>query len=75
GPFKALLDRVKRFEFRRDDRGYKVGDVLHLAEFDPAKEGGDYTGRVVLRRVTYKLPGGTFGVPEGFCVLSIEEYP
>ena len=33
---------VKLHDLRRQDRDYKVGDVLHLQEFDPRS--GKYTG-------------------------------
>lgn len=35
GPFAAVRDGLKTFEWRRDDRGYEVGDVLRLREWDP----------------------------------------
>jgi hypothetical protein len=69
GPFQAVRDRVKRFEWRKNDRDYQEGDVLSMREWDPTTE--RYTGRVEEHRVTYVLTEG-FGVPEGFCVMSIE---
>lgn len=36
-PWQALADGTKTFEFRRDDRGYMVGDVLDLALWDPGR--------------------------------------
>ena len=51
--FPGLLDRSKSFEVRNNDRDYKVGDVLMIREWDPSSE--TYTGRRVLRRVTYVL--------------------
>lgn len=72
-PFAALLDGSKRFEFRRDDRGFQVGDILVLREWD--HEMLLYTGREFFAQVTYVLreePGAVaFGVPEGYCVMSI----
>jgi hypothetical protein len=32
-PFAAILSGEKRHEIRRDDRGFKVGDVLRLREY------------------------------------------
>lgn len=61
---------LKRFEFRKDDRGYEVGDVLTLREWDPATE--QYTGDDILRIVTYKLDGGKFGLPDGYCIMSVK---
>ena len=53
--FQPILDRVKTFEIRWDDRAYDVGDFLHLKEWDPGiSEGANrYTGRECLRRVVY----------------------
>jgi len=39
GPFAAVLDGSKRFEYRVDDRGYRVGDILHLREYVPSDDG------------------------------------
>lgn len=68
-PFAAVKRGEKRHEFRRDDRNYQAGDTIELAEWDPIRQA--FTGDSVLVLVTYKTPAGSFGVPEGFCVLSI----
>lgn len=67
--FRAIARGEKRFEYRRADRPYAVGDVLRLREWDP----GDarYSGATLDARVTYLLPAGPFGVPPGYCVMSI----
>jgi hypothetical protein len=51
--FDALLSGAKTFEYRRDDRGFRVGDVLCLREWDPQTQ--DYSGREMRRSVTYLL--------------------
>lgn len=33
--FDAVANGIKTFEIRKNDRDYKVGDTLHLYEFDP----------------------------------------
>lgn len=77
--FRALEDGSKRFEFRKDDRDYKVGDLLRIAEWTPFEEydyqrsvvKGEYTGKELLMEITYALRGGRFGVPEGYVVMSV----
>lgn len=49
--FQAVKSGSKTHEIRLDDRGYQVGDVLELHEFDPKTE--TYTGGVLAREVTY----------------------
>jgi ASC-1-like (ASCH) protein len=49
--FEAVLSGEKRFEFRKCDREYQVGDVLHLKEWDPKKK--VYTGREIVKKVLY----------------------
>lgn len=34
-PFAAVVRGVKRFEVRKDDRGFEVGDRLVLREYEP----------------------------------------
>ncbi|VVB53356.1 Uncharacterised protein [uncultured archaeon] len=51
--FKAVKERFKTWEVRKNDRGYKVGDILQLAEWDPTTE--QYTGRIFSVRVTYMV--------------------
>lgn len=69
--FTPLWTRDKTHEVRPDDRGYRVGDVLVLHEYDPEEH--TYTGRVLLARVTHVLPGGQFGIERGHVVLSLRD--
>lgn len=69
GPYAAVYHQKKSFEVRRDDRGFKVGDGLHLREWDPNT--GEYTGRHCFRMVKYILSGGQFGIEAGFVVMGI----
>lgn len=67
--FDALWDGRKSFEFRDNDRGFEVGDLLDLRGWDP--KAADYTGDMLLRRVTFLLQGPAFGLPEGKVILSL----
>lgn len=69
-PFRAVIGTLKKHEFRKNDRCFVAGDDLLLQEWDP--EAQQYTGAEVLVRVTYISEGGSFGIPEGYCVMSIE---
>jgi hypothetical protein len=68
--FQAMWTGLKRDEFRRDDRGYQLGDQLELREWDPARR--QYTGFRLTARVTHLVRGPELEVPPGFVVLSIE---
>lgn len=70
-PFEAVWNLDKRYELRRDDRGFEVGDRLHLQEWVPEKM--KYSGRWVRALVTYITRPGTFpGLEEGHCIMSIQ---
>lgn len=78
-PFQALVDGVKTFEFRKDDRGYKVDDVLVLQETAlPRREVQEgvamqLTGRSIDRRITYVLRSlnSDYEVPAGYCIMAV----
>ena len=74
-PFRAVRLRKKRHEWRRSDRGFRVGDEILLREFDPSRQhpgSGIFTGRKLRCRVTYISSGPEFEIPAGFVILSIE---
>jgi hypothetical protein len=68
------------FEVRKNDRSFEVGDTLELVRWCPTEQsvvpymggrGVEYTR--IVGKVTYMLPGGSFGIEEGFCVLGFRE--
>jgi hypothetical protein len=61
----------KRFEIRRNDRGFAVGDCLVLQEWNPDTK--TYTREAASMRVTY-LVQGEWGLPGDVCVMSIEPW-
>ncbi len=65
--FDAVCSGKKNFELRRNDRGYKIGDILEMEEFG----GGIRTGRGLKAVITYILEDYT-GLEEGYCILAIE---
>lgn len=67
--FKLVVEGKKKFELRRNDRDFKVGDMIILCEFD----GKESTGNSLPFVITYILKGGQYGLDEDYVVLSIEE--
>jgi len=68
-PFDAIVSGRKRFEFRLDDRGYAVGDVLDLRKWDPRTF--CYIGPRHRVTVTYILRRA-HGMPPCYACMSIE---
>ncbi|WP_051540277.1 DUF3850 domain-containing protein [Clostridium ihumii] len=69
--YNDVISGRKRFEVRKDDRNFKIGDVIKLEEFDEILL---YTGRSSLYEVIFKFDGGKYGVEKGYCILSIKPY-
>ena len=67
--FDALWYGQKTFEIRKNDRDYQVGDRLVLQEYDP--ERGAYLDREIHADVSYRMPGGRWGVAEDYCVMAL----
>lgn len=65
--FNAVLMGTKTFEIRKNDRGYKVGDMLILKEWVPDTQ--KYTGKELARRVTYITD---YQQKPGYVVMAIE---
>lgn len=66
--FEAVTDGTKRFELRKDDRGFTVGDEIILKEWN----GTEYTGRSVKKQISYILKNYT-GLAKGYAVLSLKD--
>lgn len=67
--YQQVVEGVKTHEFRKNDRGFNTGDILILKEWDDSDKA--YTGRSVLVTVTCITYGPVFGIPEGYCVMSV----
>ena len=68
--FSAVSGGTKQFELRRDDRGFCIGDVLLLREWN---ESG-YSGRTVTCDVRYILRGHT-GLDDDYIIMGIALRP
>jgi len=74
--YTSLLFGLKTFEFRKNDRNFKVLDELLICEFDP--EQNEYTGRNALFVITHLLDSDTLrslpsagSFPKGFVIMSL----
>ena len=68
--FGPVVSGEKRFEIRREDRNFSVGDKLRLREWKQSLP--YYTGNEIIVRVDYILTKADFpAIPEGYVILSI----
>lgn len=66
-PFEAVWSGAKSFEYRKNDREFATGDELTLEEI----QNGERTKRRIFADVTWILRGPEYGVPAGYCVMSL----
>ena len=71
--FAAVQAGTKPFDVRENDRGFQLGDMLLLREYEPESE--TYTGHTLTRWISYVLQGGVFGVQADWCVLGFSDVP
>ena len=67
--FLPVFFRNKNFEFRKNDRDFRVRDRILFREF----ENGEYTGSGCSRTITYVLKDcPEYGLQDGYCILGLE---
>jgi len=70
--YAAVESGAKKFELRKDDRGFNVGDVLVLTEVNSVDLRP--TGRQCQRVIEYIVRDcEPFGLKKGFCILGIRD--
>jgi hypothetical protein len=67
--WKDIYDGKKSFEYRKNDRNYKIGDTLLLMAYYPET---DSTGAEIHAEITYILYGGKFGIPDDYCIMQFK---
>lgn len=79
--YEAVANGIKKFEIRKADRDFKVGDTLRLRKiesehkyFTDADLDKSKTSNEIVAKVLYILYHADFpdGIPEGYCVMSIK---
>lgn len=67
--FEEVIEGRKSFEVRKNDRSFKVGDMLALNEYDAEKK--EYTGNSCLVVVDYILKDDNY-CKNGFVIMAIK---
>lgn len=74
--FSQMKDGEKKFDLRKNDREFNVGDILIQEEYDPedaldpeSKDKG-YTGKAFAVRVDYMLEDYP-GLDAGYCIMGV----
>lgn len=74
-PFSAVWSGEKMHEIRYNDRGYKVGDIVRLSEWDPNRNqfvgpiGRDIDVIITYLRQAPRDGIDPFGLQPGYCVF------
>lgn len=69
--FEDIYSGSKRFELRKNDRDFQVGDKVNLNEYVPEKD--KYTGRTVSAEISYILQGYDNSIiSDDYCIFSID---
>lgn len=74
--FEPLKSNQKKFEVRKNDRPFKVGDEILFRELHPNHRQGfelevKYSSEICHRKISYILSDFE-GIERGFCVLGLE---
>lgn len=86
GSYEAIAAGAKHHDIRKcDDRTFAVGDSIIFREWNlqvyenmldfrtkEEAEKAAYTGRTILRKISYISVEGSWGLPKGICVFSIK---
>lgn len=65
--YEDIVSGRRKFDLRKNDKGYKAGDSLKMLEF----KNGKHTGRTLDADIVYVLEDYT-GLEEGYCILGID---
>ena len=66
--FEDVINDIKTFEVRKNDRDFKIGDIVNLREIDD----GEYTGRSCSVCISYILDDNRF-CKRGFVVFGFRK--
>lgn len=67
--FQDVWAGLKDFEVIKNDRNFKVGDFIHLIEYD---DKGNRLDRSIVKRIKYILQGGKYGISKNYVILGFD---
>jgi hypothetical protein len=76
--WKRVQSGEKKFEIRKNDRDFQVGDYLELEYYDPNTPSISKfynqlaPPQIIVAKVKYILHGNKYGLEDGYCIMSIE---
>ena len=65
--YQAIEHGKKKFELRKNDRNFQIGDMIYLEEV----VGVIKTGRILPQfEIQYIMYGGEFGLNKDYCIIN-----
>ena len=68
--YQAVEKGIKRFELRKNDRHFNIGDHVYLDEYVGEIPTGRCLGPL---EITYIFRGGEYGLAEDYCIFCWKE--
>lgn len=68
--FQDVVNDLKTFELRKNDRDFQIRDTLHLLEYEPDKN--HYTGHSTYVTIHYMTPPNILGLYDDYVILGIK---
>ena len=65
--FDQVIRGIKKFELRKNDRDFEIGDIITLREVDIV---GRETGEKRTVQIQYVFYGGQYGLSEDYCIFN-----
>lgn len=70
--FEKVYHGFKPWELRKNDRDFKVGELVLLKSFDPDTQ--KFSGSFIKAMITYILKDcPQFGLADGYCILTLDK--
>lgn len=68
--FQLVLRGKKKFEVRKNDRNYKVGDTIVLSEVKDGELTGHHIGKFSINYIIKDSEAAKYGLRKGYCIFN-----